>query len=236
MIPFRQKGVEIKSNDNNEWQTDGAGGYGPYNLIPTAAGSFDIVNLIGAGSGANQRVGRRIEGLGIRIRGYATPNPGYTTGTSQTPVFWRTLLVYDSAPSGALININQVIQDLATFGTVQLTDFASGANRNYSNRFTIIFDKTMTLQPPQRASSFVADNTTPIAQPVVAPSQICFDEYRMLKGLATTFTASSDPPVYGDLATGAIWIITISNVLHTVDATNKPYLYEYRTRYSYKDA
>lgn len=234
MIPFRQKGIEIKSNDNNEWQTDGTGGYATYNLIPTTVGSFDIVNLLQSGSGANQRIGRRIEGLGIRIRGYAFPNPVFT-GTAQAPVYWRTLLVYDGAPSGALVTISSVIQDLATFGTATLTDFASGANRNYSNRFTILFDKTVALQPPQRESDFTAANTNPISMTIVAPETTCFDEYRMLKGLATTFSANTVPPVYGDVATGAIWIITISNWLHATN-DNTPYLYEYRTRYSYKDA
>lgn len=170
--------------------------------LSTTAG-FWTLNLIRAGSSFFNRIGRKIELKSVHLKLQVLPVRTRTIGD-----FGRILLVYDSQSNGAVPAISDVLQDTDESGT-NVTDCYSSANLNNRDRFRILADWKIPL-PAITVTAGVITNPG-VSDPITPTYHI--ERYVKLKGLITQFKADSSPAVIGDIATGALHLITYG--LHT---------------------
>ena len=181
------RGSEIKSLD-----LVGA----TYTLNSTA--QITPLNLIRAGSSFFNRIGRRIEMRSLHLKGYID-----STRTTTDADYIRIMVVYDEQANGAIPAIADIIQDTDQAGTNSTTQL-SGANLNNRDRFRILADFRIVL-PSQTLTGGAITNPG-----FVDPVSTTFDieRYIKLKGLVTQYRADSSPAVIGDVATGALYLVT----------------------------
>lgn len=156
------------------------------------------VNLIQSGTGSWQRVGRLITMKSIRFKGRA--EIVWPTASGIVGRKLRMLIVYDKQPNGTLPIKSDIIQYKNQAGTE--TGFTESL-LSYDNmeRFTIIRDESIDFNPgyDQTAAGSV--------------KMVCsFDEYAKI-GLATNYKAESSPAVIGDISTGALYIVLITDII-----------------------
>lgn len=173
-------------------------------LIMSTTATIYCPNLIQVGSSMFNRIGRKVEMRSIRlVANIATLN---TTRTTLTPDAGRIMVVYDRQTNGAFPAIADILQDTDQAGA-NLTDSVSGINMNNRERFVTLIDKKFTI-PQATLTAGVLTNVFP--NDIMIPTRI--DEFRKLRGLTTHYKADSNPAVIGDIATGAIYILSLSQI------------------------
>lgn len=171
-------------------------------------GSVIPLNLIVAGSSFFNRVGRKLEMTSLRVTGQI-----FNINTSVTNCYSRIALVYDRQTNGANPAIADMFQT-TTFQGTNVTTSLSGVNLNNRDRFVILRDKRF-VSPSQTYTAGVETNVG-VVDPVTTSTNI--DLYVKLKGLVVQYKADSAPtPVIGDIATGAIFLVTFSNLAAGVE-------------------
>ncbi|AUM61714.1 capsid [uncultured virus] len=173
----------------------------PLNATATILG----LNLIQVGSSMFNRIGRKIEMRSIRLVCEMLQIPGLTRATT-TVELGRVMVVYDRQTNGAFPAIADILQDTEQTGANTTNSF-SGINMNNRERFVTIIDKKITV-PQGTATAGVLTNVFP--NDVMLPCK--WDEFRKLKGLTTHFKADSSPAVIGDIATGGLYIVSLTNL------------------------
>lgn len=175
------------------------------------------VNLIQAGSGSWQRVGRAVTMKSIRLKGNFTLE--YNNAISQSDLILRgrkvrALIVYDKQPNGTIPIKSDIIQYKNQAGTE--SGFYDGL-LSYDNmeRFTILRDMNMDMNWGANFTS--NDEATETEQLSIKCS---IDEYVKI-GLSTNYKAESSPAVIGDISTGALYIVFLTDV---ADSTDSPLL------------
>jgi len=168
------------------------------------------VNALGIGVGNFQRDGQRIEMKSFRIVGQARINPSIGV-VSELATYGRIMLVYDRQPVGSLPSLIDIIGDVDTAGTYSVNAFSGISLRN-RDRFAMIIDKRIYFPAITTNSGDVSTTTGVWPSAPGDDSTILIDEFRLMKNLETRFldTASS-PPAIGDITTGALYLITVSN-------------------------
>lgn len=164
-------------------------------------GQLATLNTVTAGSSFYQRIGRRIELLSVEIRG----NIG-SVRTVTASDFCRLLIIYDRQPNGAVPNLADVLQNVNGSGTATSTAYA-GINLNNRDRFDIIMDKKIIL-PTQTITAGVLTNPGWV-DPVAETFNI--KAFRKLGNRITQYKADTNPPVIGDIASGALYLMTVGS-------------------------
>lgn len=164
--------------------------------------SIQVLNLIRTGSTFCNRIGRKVEMTSIRIVGTMAVKQ-----QSNAPNYCRLLVIYDRQTNGALPAIADILQSTIQDASNSTTSF-SGLNLNNRDRFQVLRDLRIALPP-------VTDNETNILNPglldqVTTTSNI--DLYVKLPNLVTQYKADSVPAVIGDIATGSLLLVTLSNL------------------------
>lgn len=165
--------------------------------------SIVCVNLVQAGSGSYNRIGRKIKMKSLRIFGNLYFDYGLQ-GTTNNIVgaTARILVVYDRQPSGTL----------PTFATIcghtdQSGNEASGVFDpiRYDNmsRFKILRDVKIDSNPQQLPATGGSEN-------IVSYSH-SFDEFIDLRGLETVYASTTNPATIADLSSGALYVIFRAN-------------------------
>jgi len=171
-------------------------------LAFNTTGNVVCVNLIQVGSSMFNRIGRKVEMRSIRLTGKV--NTAAVTRATLSPDHARIMIIYDRQTNGANPAITDFLQDTDQAGT-NTTDSFSGLNMNNRERFVTILDKKFIL-PQATATAGVLTNVFP--NDINIPVRV--DEFRKLRGLTTHFRADSNPAVIGDIATGGLFIISLS--------------------------
>lgn len=172
-------------------------------------GNITPLNLVAPGSSFYQRVGRKIEMKSVRIIGYVNLRVPLIMQTNYTAYLARVMIVYDRQTNGALPAMSDILQNVDYTG-VGLTTSLSSINLNNRDRFSIIRDQIIYM-PFVRSNNATpdpyVDYIVPTADPVTPTYNI--DMYCKLKGLATQYKADSAVPTIGDVATGALYLVTL---------------------------
>lgn len=176
--------------------------YATYTLNTTE--QITPINLIRTGSTFCNRIGRKIEMKSVRVSGQLD-----VLRASTDVEYLRILIVYDRQPNGALPAIADILQDTDQ-ATTNTTNALSHANVNNVDRFQLLRDHQ--ISPPVISAYTAAGNFT--VQQNIDP--LCptfkFDSFVKLKGLTTQYKADSAPAVIGDIASGALYLVTYGSV------------------------
>jgi len=131
-------------------------------------GQVQLLNGCSQGSDYTDRIGNVIDLVSVYIRGLFQQDgvPGGLGGLA------RLALVFDREPNNpvAVPAIYEIFEDTG-LGTVWPTSMGALKNRD---RFDILFDHQVAYQPPG-----------------VSPANVAFEEYRLLKGCRTVYSAST---------------------------------------------
>ena len=164
-------------------------------------GSVVLVATIAQGASTNQRIGKRAYYKSLLIRGTWQASTGTTVADATC------LLIYDKRPTGAMPAITDI-----------LTAASSRAfmNDNNTGRFEVIrrWDET-----------FIGNITTP----TTGKEARTFDEYIPLKRRPITFESAGTGAI-GDIDSGALYFVTVGNLLSPGDAAN--ITVSFRTRFT----
>jgi len=157
-------------------------------LTANATGGMTVLNAIPQGTQIDQRVGNKIQISSIRIKASII-----IAGTGQTFDGIRIMVVYDRNPNGAYPTISSILSDSGIVeGAMSTanTNFASSQNIAYKDRFLILRDQLLTIDPD-------------------SSNVIRYDTFIKRK-LETNFKSSSNPGVIGDISTGALYLIAFN--------------------------
>lgn len=162
-------------------------------------GTLNVVNLIRSGSGFNQRIGRRIEMKSLHLTGLIKPtgvvNPSYDMG--------RILVVYDRQPNGAVPTIAQILLSYDQ-GSATSTNALSFTNPDQRERFMILMDERIAL--PSYATS------TGLTGGCDGPNKsFLVNRFINLAGLRTQYGLDSSVAAIGDIASGALYVLSLGS-------------------------
>jgi len=158
-----------------------------------------VLNLIQAGTGSWNRVGRKVNLKSVRLVGVArtTVTPAVTTG-SNVANFVRMVVVWDKQPSGGAIPaFDNIFGITAQDGTESCPDILCPPKYDNQDRYRVMRDKVMEMTP----AAFAATGTVPSA------GLLCtFDEYIKLNNAEVVFQGQSSPMTIADVSSGALYV------------------------------
>jgi len=155
------------------------------------------VNLVRAGNGSWNRVGRRIFMKSVRLRGYlvtVADNNGGVAFTRGTII--RMVLIYDRQPSGTGIPAYSQIFGYTDQAGTEASSVLSNVRWDTTDRFRVLRDKVFTVNPVA-----IPGNAEEGAE-----SKTYFDEFVDLKGLETVFGGQSEPMTIADIQSGSLLV------------------------------
>jgi len=192
-------------------------------LALNTTGSMVPLNLIQAGSSFFNRVGRKVMLKSVRLTGQIS----FTAHAIQADCdYARIIVFYDRQTNGTLPTIANILQDTDQAGT-NTSNALCGINLDNRDRFKIIIDKRVFLPTATTQAGFVASALTFTNQ-----EPLLVDEFRKLTGLETHYKADSAPSVIGDIATGGLFLCTLT---YTNAAGSENYLMDWNARLRYTD-
>lgn len=172
------------------------------------------VNLIQAGAGSWQRIGRVVNMKSIRVNGWFTLSYDNAQNDNWYSRAVRMLIIYDKQPNGTLPIKSDIIGYKNQAGT-EAGNYTALLNYDNMQRFTVIRD----MQMPLTWTAVTPTDNTSEAATVTMKCHV--DQYAKI-GLETTYKAESNPAVIGDISTGALYVIFMTD--YSTDTLN-PNLY-----------
>jgi len=183
-------------------------------------GSVELLNPLSAGGFPWNRIGRKVTGKSVHIRGVIRPITGLATDIE--PDILRLICVYDKQVNGAPFTINDILQDCNAGAS---TSVLSQINLGNRERFEILRD--IHFPTPK----VIAVNQELIqALDQVKPSYN-LDWFIPLNKKTTTFNQLSNGNM-GDITTGAISLFSICGD----SANNYKWNLVYTSRYRFYDS
>jgi len=183
----------------------------------TNAGIFQC-NLVQQGSGSWNRVGRKIAMKSLRLKlqiRFSAAAPTTTYAGNQI----RYIVVYDKQPSGVLPTFNTIFGRTIQDGT-ESCEFMDPARFDNMDRFTVLLDRTVCMQPPASATT---GGTYAWA----------VDEYLKLGNRETVFSGQSAPMTIADTSSGALYFIMRAD---SANVAGQAFLEASMARLRYTDA
>nr|WAE42806.1 MAG: capsid protein [Cressdnaviricota sp.] len=204
------RGYEVKGVD---MPAINAGADSIIKNISTTA-TLDLLNGIQEGASFYNRVGRRVHMKSVHVTGQIFPSGVATTGAQE---FLRVLLVYDRQPNGTFPSIGDILLDYGNDGT-SFTTSISKMNLNNVERFAILRDKRLWIPSNQQAAS--TDQNMYLGGGTDAKE---INWFVPLKNLETHFKSTTNPAAIGDVATGALYLVTLGNIASGAAGYNLQY-------------
>ena len=204
-----KSGTELKAIDIN----DGTYGF----TRPAGGGSIALLNGIQTGASFYNRIGSRVEMINLHIRGFIY----YALTSVQDQV--RMIVFYDRQPNGATPTASDVLQSRNQSGAT-INAGSSEINLDQRDRFVIIRD-ILRYIPSVTVTVGVLTNG-----PQIGGQDFQVNEFVKLKGLSTHYKSSSAPTTVGDIATGALFVMFISDTQDSTTGFNG----NFRLRYADK--
>jgi hypothetical protein len=167
---------------------------GPIISTTGTNGDAFTLNLVRAGAGYFNRIGRKIYMKSLRVRLVANFRSAINTNNVQEASL-RCVVVYDDRPAGVVPTFDQIFgrTDQAGAETVAVYDPPRPDNLQ---RFRVIHDCVMTPESVVNNSSATATYT----------QNHVYDKYLKLPNLETTYSGDSSPMTIADISTGALYI------------------------------
>lgn len=160
-----------------------------------------VVNLVQAGTGSWNRVGRKIYPQSLRLRGIASLLVDNSATTSS--LFSNTLrmvVVWDKNPnSSSSIPVFSTIFGRTEQDGTESTQVLDSLRFDNTDRFRVLKDCVMTAQP-QADGSGAGGTINAIYY------NVQFDEYIKIKNKETVYSGQSDPMTIADISSGAIYV------------------------------
>jgi len=197
-VPARQQVVRQLTNMAKKGMDTDVSLSPVINTTGTNASSF-VLNLVQAGNGSWNRVGRKIIPKSLRIKGVAIfqVTPTSPTG-NQVGNEIRMVVVWDKQPSaGAVPNFDTIFGITTQDGTESCPDITCPPRFDTMDRFQIVRDCIFS-QGMAVSNSF---GTAPSMQYVIT-----IDEYIPLKVGETVFSGQSAPMTIADINSGALYV------------------------------
>lgn len=183
------------------------------------------VNLLQAGTGSWNRIGRLVQMKSLRIRLRATcewnlsPFMGGGGTPTATPPnrldsrHLRMVVVYDKQPNGSLPQRTEIFQYKDSSGN-ETGDWNGFLAYDNMERFTILKDEMVTFEVPnipfleERPRGVSGEASMEVLQYIYPPinSERMLDVYLPLN-LRSNYKAESTPPTISDISTGALYVI-----------------------------
>lgn len=208
---FKAMGPEVKCIDIPN-------GVSPF-VTYAGGATITLLNGVQTGAGFFNRVGSRIEMKNLHLRGFISYN------ATQTEDFGRIIVVYDRQPTGALPTWTTMFQHRDQAGAAT-TSCTAEINLDNRDRFSILSDK-MYWFPSFTYNAGVLTNGPNFPG---SDQEMDINTFIKLKGLVTHFNSTANPCTIANIATGALYLITVSqNNSNSVNLT-------LGTRLRYKDA
>lgn len=191
------------------------------NSALNATGTVTALNLMSAGTSFFNRIGRRVELKNLTFSGQIVP-----LRTVAAQEYARIVVFYDRQTNGAAPAVGDVLLTVNQSGTATTTSL-SGINLNNRDRFRIFIDERITL-PSQTVTA--GQVTTP---GWVDPVKTTFNIKRFVKldREVTQFKADSTPGVVGDISTGGLFCLTLSDAA----AGSEGFQFQFESRLRYND-
>lgn len=182
------------------------------------------LNLLQAGTGSWNRIGRIIQMSSVRLRlkfawnwqvsPFAVTTPG--VASPPNPLDGRSVrmvILYDKQPNGTLPQKSEIFQYKMADGT-EIGDWNGLLAYDNMERFVIIRDEVFTMTPPPMTQLFQYNTTVDppkIIQEAYPPTVLerTVDVYTKL-GLRTNYKAESTSPSISDIATGALYVVFLT--------------------------
>lgn len=211
----RTFGVEVKAVDMP------AVSAGADNLAKTLSqtATFDLLNGVQEGASFYNRVGRRTHMKSIHVTGELIET-GNGAGVAE---YDRVMLVYDRQPNGNFPAISDILLDYGNDGTTFTTSY-SKLNLNNVERFAILRDQRIQIAANSGASTNVAGAITNYGQ------QANINWFVPLKDLETHYKSTTNPAAIGDIATGALYLVTFGDV--AIGSAGYQFKYNARLRFT----
>jgi len=177
------------------------------------------LNLVQAGAGSWNRVGRKIQLQSIRIRGVLQwLLDQQTTTQNYIGNVVRMVVIWDKQPSdGTLPAFDQVFGVTGQDGS-ETTTYLNPVRYDNMDRFSVLRDCVYNFEPPMYNAGGGTINAVIVRKN--------FDEFIQLKGRETVFSANTSPMTTAGLSTGGLYVIfrvqsdTTSTNQVFVDLTN----------------
>lgn len=225
---YRRAALETKTLDL-QFTGGPAGAYTadtqPCQMLNTNTGTACVqaLNLCQQGTGIAQRDGNKISMKSLRVRfGIIAGN----AVVAANPTNVRVLVLYDRQPNGAYPAINTILGESLQSNTIGTGTMYSNLNPNFFERFRVLMDKQITLQP--------FDGTAITSTSCTGPTDVCgfkLDEFILLKDLETLFNGTANPLTIAQITTGALYIATFGDTA----AANQPWVMTGTTRLRFRD-
>lgn len=163
----------------------------------TNASAF-VLNLVQAGNGSWNRVGRKIQLKSVRLRGSILFQYSAVATTSNlVEDMCRMVVVWDKQPNGVLPTYDTIFGRTEQDGT-ESCDYLDGPKFDNMDRFTVLRDKVM--EDSIGATPLTGGTTNLVI------NQQGFDEFIPLGNRETVFSGQSVPMTIADISTGALYV------------------------------
>lgn len=168
-----------------------------------------LINGLREGTGENERIGKKVFWRSLYINGYYSHVLGVFTNDI---CYSRMIVLYDRSPnsSAVLPAVTDILRDVIYTSAVN-TDYESGINIDYKDRYVILRDDRRMLPPvlATLGSSFATATN----------EDLKIKEYIKVN-LETQFSGDTAPMTITQINTGAIYLIFLSNFATTVWTPN----------------
>lgn len=116
----------------------------------------------------------------------------------------RIMVVYDKQSNGTTPAFADIVRSVAQDGTTTGSTALDHLNLDNRKRFMVLLDKRFVL-PSQTLTAGVTTNPGFLD----GTKSLLVQEFIKLRNLETMYKADSAPAVIGDIASGALWLITV---------------------------
>jgi len=198
---------------------------------------WEVCNAITEGSGVWNRIGRKIRMLSLEIEGHIeiTGTNGSSLPRNDTV---RIALIYDRQCNGSFPSSKADIFASFNYAGTPTTNVFSRISMNSTDRYIVLMDLQGQLPAMNvnGAGWTVATANSSLGQMVDLQSSkvINFKKWIPLKGLETVYKDTTTPPTIADIATGSLFLMTMSEAQNSVAGT-VAYKLIYNTRLRYAD-
>lgn len=158
------------------------------------------LNLVRAGTGSWNRIGRKIAMKSLRIKGRAQISYTTTTSTGDVePGIMRMVVVFDAQPSGGPTpSFDSIFGETDQAGG-EVTYFDSMPKYDNMDRYTVLRDLSITASPDAALPTSGGTSNRNV-------NTFAVDEYIKLGDREVVYSGDSSPMTIADVSTGAVYV------------------------------
>lgn len=158
-----------------------------------------VLNLVRAGTGSWNRVGRKIYPKSLRLKGaFLCAYAAQTTTLNLQDMYIRMVVVWDKQPSGAAIPAWDTVFGVTNQAGGEVSTLLAPPRYDNMDRFRVLKDCMFNSDVQATPATGGSTNQVLVRLP--------FDEYIKMKGVETVFSGQSEPMTIADISTGALYV------------------------------